>query len=360
MRHYLPVLFLSFTLAFSHCRALGQNIEFVLNTNGDVTLNGAKGATQVTTSESLKPAKDQMVKQRGDSKEVKIFTTPADAQKKKQHDKLDIQIPDRSIVSLRAGTGDVTLTDIDAYVSGRIKSGTLSLKNLRGEIELVNDQGDIEATGLEAKGMLMTHEGDIRLKDISGIIAPHAPKGRISVSISPEYYKKRPQPLDIELTAGDIDIESAPFGGAIRLGSGSLTISDIRQPLAIEGQSTEIVLQGLIAPLLLRNRGNVSVQLLPFAKEEGQMINIETENGDVTLYLGKGFAGKLQIRTTEVNPSGKIPVVSSAIDLGKESVLETKSEDEKLTVRETIYRAEVGSVGPIIIVRVTNGRVIVK
>lgn len=285
-----------------------------------------------------------MVKQHGDSREVNIFTTPADAQKNKQHEKLDIQIPDRSIVRLRARRGDVTLTDIDAYVSGRIKSGTLSLKNLRGEIELVNDQGDIEATGVEAKGMLMARDGDILLTDVNGKIVPHAPKGRIELSIGPDYYKKSPKPFDVALTTGDIEITTAPYSGKIWLGSGSVQVSDIREKLIIDAENSTVTLRGLAAPLSLRNRGDVNVQLGRFNEKYGKNPNveIEMEGGDLTLELAKDFLGTLQIWITEANPKGEKAEVSSTVDLGKATISESTSNDKKMSIRESTFTGQVG------------------
>lgn len=362
MRHHLHVFLCLCLLTFSHHLAVGQNVEIMLNTDGDVALNGTKGGAKVTTSESLKPTADQTVKQRGDAKEVKIFTTVGDAQKKKQHEKLDIQIPDRSVVSLRAGIGDVTLTDIDAYVSGRIKSGMLSLKNLRGEIELVNDNGDIEATNVEAKGMLMARDGNIRLTDVSGTIAPHAPKGQITFSIGPDYYKKSPKPFDLGLSTGDIEIETAPYGGKIRLGSGSVQVSDIREKLSVEAESSTVTLRGLAAPLSLRNRGDVSVQMDKFVEtnEKNLSIEIDMEGGDLTLELMEGFSGTLQIWITETNPKSEKAEVSSTLDLGKVGVIENRSADKAVVVRETTFRQAVGKGGPIVKAHVSNGKVVIK
>lgn len=339
-----------------------ENIEILLNTDGDLTLNGVPATSRATTDKAQNPANDKLVRQSSSGRETKVFTTKTEARASKRHEKLGIDIPDGSLVSLRTQKGDVTISGVNAYLSGHIQSGALALNGLRGEVELVSEQGDITATGVEARGMLIARQGSIRLKDVTGLIATHAPQGRISLLIGANYYKKSPKPLDIELPVGEIEITSAPYGGQIQLGKGSLTVTDISQPLTIRAEAASIALRGLAAPLSLRNRGNVSVQLSRFAdrKEESSRVDIETSNGDLTLELAKNFAGSLEIWTTETNPAGGEAPIQSKVALGKATVGDNGLGDGTVNVRETTNSAVIGKGGPKVSVHVTNGKVIIN
>lgn len=368
----LPKAYFATLLTFSLTAALGQspgkeytpeNIEILLNTDGELTLNGVPATSKTSTDKAQNPANDGLVRQSSSGKETKIFTTKTDARASKKHEKLGIDIPDGSLVSLRTQKGDVTLSGVNAYLSGHIQSGAVELNDLKGEVELVSEQGDISATGVEAGGMLIARQGSIRLTDVTGLIATHAPQGKISLLIGANYYKKSPKPLAIELPEGEIEISSAPYGGQIQLGKGSLTVTDISQPLTIRAETASITIRGLAAPLSLHNRGNVVVQLAKFPdrKDESPTVDIETSDGDLTLELAKNFEGRLVIWTTERNPTTEKAPVDGTVSLGKASVADNGFGNGTVTVRETTYTVVVGKgAGPKVSVHVTNGKVTVN
>lgn len=339
-----------------------KNIEIHLNTDGDLILSGVPGASKVSINKSKNPVNDELVKEFSEEKETKVFTTKAEAKKNKKHQNLAIDIPDGSLVSLRTQEGDVTISGVNAYLSGHVRSGAVVLTGLMGEIELVSEQGDILATGIEAGGMLIARKGSIRLTDVTGLIATHAPQGRVSLSIGTDYYRKSPRPLDVGLEEGDIEITSAPFGGKVWLGKGTLVVSDITQRLAVEGGAANVTLRGLAAPLSLRNQGNVNVQLVKFAdkKQEDQKVNIETSHGDVTLELAKNFSGILEMWITETNPTDQKAPISSTIPLENAIIADNGFGNGVVNVRETTKSVVIGKGGPKVTVHVTNGKVIIN
>lgn len=363
--------FLLLLMVASFADAVGQipkktdapnNIEIVLNTDGDLRLDGSP-AGAVTTNKAQNLTNDKLVKQFSVAEETKVFTTKTEAKNGKKHEPLAIAIPDGSLVTLRTQTGNVTLDNVKATVSGYLQSGNLVLNNLKGEVELISEKGDITATSVEARGMLIARNGNIQLTDVMGLVTTYAPQGKISLTIGKDYYKKSPKPLDISLTEGEIEIAAAPYGGKVQLGKGMLTISDISQPLVVDAEAADITLRGVAAPLTLRNRGNVGVQLVKFAdkKNEIQTVDIETRDGDVTLELATNFAGSLEIWTSETNPTGEKAPVTSIVPLGQAIVADIGYIEGKVPVRETTYGVIVGKgSGPKVAVHITNGKVIIK
>ncbi|MPR31780.1 hypothetical protein [Salmonirosea aquatica] len=118
-----------------------ENIEILLNTDGELTLNGVPATSKATTNKAQNPANDRLVRQSSSGRETKVFTTKTEARASKRHEKLGIDIPDRSLVSLRTQKGDVTISGVNAYLSGHMQSGALALNDLKGEVELVSEQG---------------------------------------------------------------------------------------------------------------------------------------------------------------------------------------------------------------------------
>ena len=366
MRQVLLLLFTGSSIQVSFCQdnkpqQAAQRIEILLNTDGDLLLDRVAARSNVTTNKNQNAANDKLVKQFGESEDVKIFTTQTDAKTSKKHEKLDIKIPDQSVVSVRAQNGTVTFNGLNASLMGSMKAGTLVLNNLKGDVEMVNEKGDIIGKGVEAGGLLIAREGNIQLIDVTGPVSTYAPKGKITLSIGSVYYQKSAKPLEIGLKEGDIELTSVPYGGHVELGRGKLTASDIKQPFTIRADSASISLTAVAAPLSVVNRGPTNVQLLPFTetKEGNQAVQLETE-GELTLQLSNGFSGTLQLWMTQVNPQSKEASITSSIDLGKASVVENSSEDKKVTIRETSYLVTVGRGGPRVAVHVTNGKIVIK
>lgn len=364
--------FLLLLMVASFADAVGQipkktdapnNIEIVLNTDGDLRLDGSP-AGAVTTNKAQNQTNDKLVKQFSEAKETKVFTTKAEAKNGKKHDPLAIAIPDGSLVTLRTQTGNVTLDNVNASVSGYVQSGNISLNNLKGEVELVSEKGHITAAGVEARGMLIARDGDIQLTDVTGLVSTHAPQGKISLSVGKDYYKKRPEPLDISLPEGDIEIATAPFGGKVQLGKGKLTISDVTQTLIIDAEAANIILQGIAAPLRLRNRGNVTVQLVKFAdrSSKDQTVDIETINGNVVLELTEGFAGIVVFVAVEVDPAvEQTPVFIGLEKTAKPIVTQNINDGSGLVIRENTHTMQVGKESGVKVrVRVINGTITIR
>ncbi|GAB2769776.1 hypothetical protein GCM10027275_10350 [Rhabdobacter roseus] len=350
-------------LTLSTYAQLPDQVSITLSTDGDLSLVGSPRSDKVSTNQGQKPEKERLIKQFGESKEVKIFTTPADVQKSKRHEKLEVNIPTRSSVRFRTQEGAVTLSDLEASLTGQARRGSLVLNRLKGEVDLVLDQGDIQATEVEARGLLIARQGNIHLTDVTGLVDARAPQGRLAITIGPTYYKKRPQPLAIELEAADVEITSAPYGGNIRLGNGSLAVSKVSAPLRIEADEASISLREVGAALTVKNRGAINVQLVPFEEKSGesQDVAIEAQNGDVTLELAKNFVGTLQLWFTEDNPVSTQAPITSTIALGTADVVENSQNGGKVLVRETFYWVIVGrGAGPLVVVHVTNGKITLK
>lgn len=359
LKHVL--LLLLFTMSWDQLYSQSKKVDIQLQTDGDLLLSRAQGEAKVTTNKKNNQDNDRLIKQYGETEEVKVFSNASEAKAGKKHKSLEVKVPDQWQATLRSQHGNITLSNLNASLMGQMQSGTLTLTNVKGEVEMVNEAGDIVATGVEAEGILVARNGNIRLNDVTGPLTTFAPKGKISVSIGTAYYQKRATPLDIQLKEAELILTTVPHGGSIQLGRGSITASNVAKPLTIQADSASVSVRGVAASLAVRNRGSVNVYLLPFAKkEENQSVLLEVERGDLTLELAKGFEGNLQIQLTETNPVATEALISSGMTLRKDNIVENSSEDGKMKIRESFYSAHIGKSGPSVVVHVTNGKVILK
>ena len=346
-------------------------LEILLNTDGDLRFTKETGNSKATVNKGRSTQNDTLVKVFESTSEVKVYTTSQKNKenRKEKHDVLTIGIPDLSQVSISTKIGNINISEVYASISGSMEGGKLTVDNMDGAIEMVNELGDIEINNSTANGVVIARNGNLNLKNVSGAMASIAPQGKITLNIDSDFYKKeqKKQPLLVRLAEGDINIKDASNGGTVELGKGNLTVNDVKAPLVINCEQSQINLTGVESIVSLKNKGNVLVRLNNFKltgdDKDSPPSTYEIENGDFTIEISLTFNGIFELWVTEVNPSGNnLPILTNLTPslLGKVSVIDNANLDNTFNIRETSYVATLGKGGPRITIHVTNGKLNVK
>ena len=330
-------------------------VEMVFQTNGSVFLSGRAKAKQAGLGKAASKKQEQLVKRAEEGNKVLLFTNK---NKDLSHDELDIELPEGADAHLSMQEGNLAVEKWSGRLNARLKKGNITAVGIKGEVDWRTEEGDIAITEADLTGGILALNGSVRLVDVSGGVAPLAPKGDVHIELSENYFKKRPEVVRLSASRGTLHLHQVPEGGEIHWGAGQIRAANIRKPLTVRTEQATIRLEELAAPLDVESYAHTYVALSRQFKNDDptQYVRIEVHGADLELRIPRQFDGILQLWHTGVNFTER-PAVISTFELGKPKIAETSNEDNSMRVRETSYAQKLGKGGTPIFVHCTNGTI---
>ncbi|MFT5756098.1 MAG: DUF4097 and DUF4098 domain-containing protein YvlB [Alteromonadaceae bacterium] len=158
----------------------------------------------------------------------------------------DIKISDlNAFIEIKDGSGDLSINDINANIEIDDGSGDLSINDIVGNIDINDGSGELSVTNIVGNVNIVDNSGEMVLKNITGNLAIEDGSGGIyvqkitgSVGIEDDsgdlIVRQVGGVVTIEDGSGDIDVETTGGLKILASGSGDLRIKDINGKLDID------------------------------------------------------------------------------------------------------------------------------
>lgn len=334
-------------------------VEVQLYTNGTVEFLGPSAIVTPNKNPSKADTIIRKVEQKAQN-ETKILTKKED--KGKSHGNAQISVGKNANLRFQTSTGNVTLTDVEAKVKGRVESGAITVTRGTGKMELNTDKGDIVVTDSEASGFVMTRSGNVTLLDVRGQLTGISQNGKVIVKTTENYFKgRKTNRFFINYDQADIDIASAPGGGEFSLSKGNISVLNLLQSAVMQTEEGNLNVSLAGTGVRARTRkGKVSVKVTNNAASS-EPILIEAQDGDVDLSLPANFAGDFVITLVQTKNLKTVNRINSSIDLGSTTPQELRdAKTKELISLETQVARTIGKSKRPVRIRVINGNVNIK
>jgi DUF4097 and DUF4098 domain-containing protein YvlB len=192
---------------------------------------------------------------------------------------LNIQIPAKRHVEVRAESGDVSILDTKLGARVTNRSGDVHVRQLNGTIEVSAYSGDIKIEDAKTPSLTVENKsGDIALTRVDGNVNARTASGNVRVTQSTG------KTVSVEAVSGDvqIDLESAVTGSLnVRTVSGDSLVS------IVDGSDCRVslsTLRGLVACALPLDEEAKSDQRITGRIGDGKgSLDVSAVTGNVTL-----------------------------------------------------------------------------
>jgi DUF4097 and DUF4098 domain-containing protein YvlB len=199
---------------------------------------------------------------------------------------LNIQIPEKRFVEIKAESGDISVLDTKSGVRVTNRSGNIHLRQLNGPIEVTAYSGDIKIEDAKTPSLTIeSKSGDISLTRIEGNINSRTASGDVKVTSSSG------KTISIEAVSGDVQLDlDTPVTGSLNV----RTVSGDSLVSIVDGSDGRVSLSTL--------RGDVqcTVKLEDEAKSDQRItgrlgegkgtLDISAVTGNVTLEMHNSVA----------------------------------------------------------------------
>ncbi len=177
---------------------------------------------------------------------------------------------------LRTAGGSVTAGNIKGKAAIITQGGFIKSGNIGGDAEFRSQGGTLEVGDIGGNAEFHTTAGDIRVGSIGGTKATFTGGRTISIVRAGEV---------IATTTGDISIGDAARINA-KSGGGNITSRRVRGPFQGHTEFGDIKLDSANSWVeAYTGRGNIIVHLIPDNIDGDLHMNLESGNGDVTVFL---------------------------------------------------------------------------
>lgn len=343
-----------------------STVQVQLTTNGTVAFTGGNSAISGLKGLANKAQNqaDTIIKraeQKAQNEQV-YFTKKED--RGKSHGSTSIAVPKNFNLKFQTATGNVSLTDVDGKVKGKVENGAINIVRGKGKVELNTDAGDVTITESAADGFVITKKGNVTLQDVRGNLTGLSQSGKVTFRTTSSYFTGRKlTAFALNYDEADIDIAAAPEGGQLNVGKGNISVSGVQKNIAVATNEGNLTVATANTGVRARtNKGKASVQVSANSTATDPII-IETQDGDADLLVASNFAGSFVITLIQTKNLTTRNVVSSFINLGTvraEEVTDPKTKMVTSRITQVIHVVSNGRRTRPVRIRVVNGNINIK
>jgi hypothetical protein len=286
---------------FGHSYAYDDRLEQDFPTGASLRINNARGAVNISSSDSPKIQVSIHKNIKADSQ--------GEADRWNSNSKPEIKVAG-NVVSLNATNGDHPITiDLDITIPHNVavsitnRSGDVSVLGRNGDVEVTNQKGDVAVSDVKGKVTLNLDRSSARVSQVTGDVSTEGKVNEISlgdikgtVRLNGDFSENvqlSKIAKTVSLKSSRTEIEFAKIDGELSLDAHDLRASSVTGPLRILTKFKDIHLEGVSGDLRLDNEdGAVEVQM----SKLGSM-QINNRRSDVEIYVPDKAGFQLNART---------------------------------------------------------------
>lgn len=294
---------------------------------------------------------------------------------------LEIRVPRRYDVHINSAGGHTTLADVQGTFDGETGGGGLVIDRAGGSARLSTGGGDIKVTQSDLSGVVSTGGGTVVLSAVQGGLkgtsgsgpVVYAGQGSVDTGELGEVRVTSDRirvvgdrklagaggMLHVNKAGGPITIEAAPMGAEVSTGGGDVRVGASEGFVGASTGGGNITV-GPVAGSVKANTGAGTVQVwITDAKGAERLVDVSAGVGDVVIELPSELSARFDLETGYTARFGKKTRIES--DWALPQTETDYWDDARGTPRKYVrLRGEVGTGGPLILVRTTNGNITVR
>jgi DUF4097 and DUF4098 domain-containing protein YvlB len=197
---------------------------------------------------------------------------------------LEVTVPEKSSLTLKADRGDITASDI---------GGDLNVTDLKGDVDIRGTGGDVTVEVRKGDVKVSDTRGNLKISGKGGQIEASSATG--SLTIDGDFYG--PVRADkiargVRYVSVKTDLTLSELAGHMELGSGNLEILDAPGNLTVRTRDNDVSIENAGGKLHVENRnGNIELRFASPPKED---IDIVNSSSGISLSLPGGSSFDIQ------------------------------------------------------------------
>ncbi len=186
---------------------------------------------------------------------------------------LEITVPKKSPINVKADKGDVTVSDQTADIDVTVQNGDVEIRDTNGDVSVETRKGDVKVSNTTGNVKVNGKGGEIEVVNASG-----------SFTLDGDFYG--PVRADkitkgLRLITPKTDLTLSSLSGHLEAGSGNLDIVNAPGNLTVRTRDTEVSLENPGGKVNIDNRNaSVNVRLTSAPKDD---ISISNSSSEITL-----------------------------------------------------------------------------
>jgi len=279
----------------------------VRTVRGDISVRGSDEAQiRVTARKSVqtwsedeagriaKPISVEVV-QNGDSYEV--HPTGFDQSDGRISVNLEISVPKRSPLTVRADKGDVEISDLGADVAVTAKNGEVDTHGTDGDVSVEVGKGDVKINDTKGDVKISGKGGEIEVNEATG-----------SLTVDGDFYG--PVRADkiakgVRIVSARTDLTVSALAGHLDAGSGNLDLIDAPGNVDLRTRDTEINVENAGGKLNIQNRNaQTTVRFSTAPKED---VTITNSSAGISLSLPASSSFEIQANCRNCDVESEFP-----------------------------------------------------
>ncbi len=273
--------------------AANANVN-IQNPHGDVTVTtSTDGQMHVRAHQVVHSTSDKDAEKAFDEAKPRIVTSGSGAvitvpSRNGARVDLTVQLPEKSLATINAGHGDVTVDGLKGNVDVTSGHGDVKLDSIGGDVHARMNHGDFSAHQVDGHAFVDGHVEDVTLSEIKG------PVGLNGEFFGDTHLEQVGSTVHFHTTRTDLDIPK--LAGDLTMDKDDLTANQASGPVRIITRSKNIELSQITGDTHIENSdGDVNVTTLaPLGN-----VNITNRTGGLTLTVPENSNFTVNASTTE-------------------------------------------------------------
>jgi hypothetical protein len=197
---------------------------------------------------------------------------------------MDVVVPKKATVTVRAERGNITVSDMLTDVTASTRKGDVEINDTTGNVSVDTNGGDVKVTDTKGDIKVAGRGSDIEAVNATGSLVVD---GEFYGSIRADKIAK-----GVRFVSQHTDLTLTQLGGHFEKGSGNLEITDAPGNLTSRTKNASVSLENVTGKIVLDNtNGSVEVRFSSPPKED---VTINNVRASVTLLVPAGSSFEIQ------------------------------------------------------------------
>ena len=209
-----------------------------------------------------------------------------------------IKVPKKFDLDFETMGGSVTLKNLDGELKGTTMGGALTLSKLKGKLSLKTMGGPITLTDSDVDGKVSTMGGKVNIENVIGNVNGSSMGGNVTIkNIKRRDGTSTGNETRISTMGGAIDLNTAPYGADVHTMGGDITINSAEKFVKAKTMGGKILIKAVNGSVTATTMGG-DIEVTETGTGNNKDIELKSMSGDITLIVPTDFSMDVEAKIT--------------------------------------------------------------
>ena len=207
------------------------------------------------------------------------------------------QVPSHFNLHIETMGGSVTIKNVNGEIEGKTMGGALVLTKLKGNLDLETMGGAIKLSDSEVDGRVHTMGGPVEITNVKGSVKGTTNGGPVIMkNVTSKDGSSSGDVFTVSSMGGNINVDEAPSGADLKTMGGAITVKSAKKFVKAKTMGGSIEIENTDGSIDASTMGgDINAEVVGNPNDGNKDVTLSSKAGDITLVVPNGLSMDIDI-----------------------------------------------------------------